>query len=271
MQLSLSQLAAALDAVAESMAKSDSSFEAFIHTGNDWESGEAEWYLQLAYAQLIVLAEVLALPGLRRELVRAQEEAIKDPLAVERTPDGDPYAKWLGPARRARAVVQSTFLTEPSQTVTKDLETILREATYSITDPAVFGTTPGDENDVHLRLEAILRCLFPDLLHKPALSKPIKNFIPDTGIPSISTLIEYKFINDPSQVPAVADQVLADTRGYSSKDWHSFLYVIYETGRYRAESQWRQLLRASDVASNTSLIVLTGSDRASRGRKGRQR
>jgi len=66
----------------------------------------------------------------------------------------------------------------------------------------------------------------------------------------------------------VADQVLADTRGYTSREWNSFIYVIYETERFRSESQWRQFLRECAVESNATIVVMSGHpvDRAARKR-----
>ena len=104
----------------------------------------------------------------------------------------------------------------------------------------------------------MLRCVFPDLKHKPTLSKPIKNFEPDTGLASIGTLIEYKFISRPEQVGSIADQILADTRGYVHPEWRSFVYVIYETQRIKPEAEWSLLLTSSGVTENTSVIVLSG-------------
>jgi REase_DpnII-MboI len=117
---------------------------------------------------------------------------------------------------------------------------------------------PGNEDDVHVRVEAVLRCVFPDLRRKPPVAKQIKNFHPDTGIPSIGTLIEYKFMRDDAEAKRITDEILADTRGYDSKEWKNFVYVIYETQRIRPESQWRQLLRESGVTTNTEVIVISG-------------
>ena len=82
--------------------------------------------------------------------------------------------------------------------------------------------------------------------------------MPDTGIPSIQTLIEYKFLGKKHDEKLLADQILADTRGYHSKDWNHFFYVIYETGRFCPEKKWNQLLRACDVPDSTTIIVLSG-------------
>jgi len=260
MKISIQQLAAALDTVSEHISKADSAFEDYANTGDEWAQGSADWYAKQAYATLIALCEAWEMPALRRDIEEALKEAANQGfLTTDRTPDGDPYMKALGPARRYHSVLQAVFGTEPSRTVTKDLEAILRETTYAITDTVVFGRAPMSEEDVHRRIEVVLRCIFPDLLHKPRLTKAIKNFEPDSGIPSIATLIEYKFISDRARVNTVADEVLADTRGYTHKDWKAFIYVIYETERFRPESQWRQLLRECDAAVNTTVIVLTGN------------
>ena len=59
-------------------------------------------------------------------------------------------------------------------------------------------------------------------------------------------------------IPTIADQILADTRGYVSKDWKTFLYVIYKTNRFKPENDWIELLRQSGVPENTTVVVLSG-------------
>lgn len=59
-------------------------------------------------------------------------------------------------------------------------------------------------------------------------------------------------------VPVVADEILADTLGYASQEWSSFVYVIYEMRRFRPETEWRQLLRDVNVEARTSVVVLSG-------------
>lgn len=253
------QLAAALDKISERIGIADSAFDEYMNTNDEWRANSAEWHLELAFVQLLALAEALQLISLRAEIAQSLADAKADGLLTEdRDPDGGPHQKWAAVARRYWAALHGNFAAEGVRTVTKDLETILRDATYSITDPAIFSAPPHDEATVHLRIENILRSVFPDLVHKPRIGKPIKNFEPDTGIPSIQTLIEYKFLADAGQVAQIADQVLADTRGYTSREWNSFVYVIYETERFRSESQWRQLLRQCAVESSASVVVMSG-------------
>ena len=172
--------------------------------------------------------------------------------------DGDPYSTVISRVRCYTRALEHLFPNVEQTTVTKDLLQIIRDIHYVITDTAVFQNTPGNENDVHIRIEAVLKCVFPDLKHKPVLTKQIKNYEPDTGIPSLQTLLEYKYLSRKSDVGSIADQLLADTRGYASKDWTRFLYVIYETNRFRTEKDWNLFLKESEVPSNTTVVVLGG-------------
>jgi hypothetical protein len=257
MALHPTQLAAALDAIAEEVGLAQQMFSQSLQ-GNEY--ADAEWHLQVAYRQLLTLAEVQALPELRRDIMREFRRARTEGLkAAETDWDGEPYLKWAVPARWYIAALQAAYVHEPSRTVTRDLESILRATEYSLSDTTLFEAPPHDEATVHRRIEGLLRCVFPGgLIHKPRLSKPIKQFEPDTGIPSIHTLIEYKFLASRDQVAPIADQLLADTRGYTSREWTSFIYVIYETTRIRSENEWRQFLQACAIDSRTTLIVLSG-------------
>lgn len=71
-------------------------------------------------------------------------------------------------------------------------------------------------------------------------------------------MIEYKFISDQKDAKRVTDEVLADTRGYFSRDWEQFIYVIYETSRIKPENEWIQMLKESGVPDNTQIMVLSG-------------
>jgi hypothetical protein len=122
----------------------------------------------------------------------------------------------------------------------------------------MFSKLPCREADVHDRIEAILKCHFSDLKRKPSLTKPIKNFEPDTGIPSTKTLIEYKFVTTKVEAKRVVDEILADTRGYRSSQWRNLLFVIYETHRVMPEEDWIQLLRDCELGSSYDALVLSG-------------
>lgn len=78
-----------------------------------------------------------------------------------------------------------------------------------------------------------------------------------------SWLIEVCFfhllaITEALELHELRKMILADTRGYTSKDWNRFLYVIYETNRFRTEKDWNQFLEQSGITKNTTVVVLSG-------------
>jgi hypothetical protein len=224
------------------------------------EYHEPSWAIESCFLQLLAIIESLQLSELHKLALSEYlhfRESKKGFTAGEMGPD-EPYSACLSRIWRYHRAVESFFPEDEKTRVSKDLLRIIGDIHYVITDAALYGRLPFNENDVHVRIEGVLKCVYSDLKRKPTLNKPIKNFEPDTGIPSISTLIEYKFLSRAEDVSKIADQILADTRGYVSKDWKYFLYVVYETNRFKRESEWKNLLLQSEVSRNTSIVVLSG-------------
>src|SRR3990172_8441511 len=251
------------------ISRADKAFMQFCNNGKDAEYEyklEAEYYLKNAFTHMLVFLEVHDLQKTYEKIndlftIAQKEGLLKSEMGID-----EPYLVWGSVLYSyLDAIAASYNARESINTVTKDIISILRASLYSITDPKVFPLPPSNEKEVHDRIESVLRCVFPDLKHKPHLTKPIKNFEPDTGLPSVRTLIEYKFISNEKEAKSVADEVLADTRGYTSKDWDSFLYVIYETRRVMPEYKWNQHLKECEAGNNTKVIVLSGEP--SKGKK----
>jgi len=264
MLLNPQQIAAALENVNETIGRANQDLAGFLSSNCKDRAiqARAAWYIELAYEQVLTLTEVLDLPLLRADVAHELELARKEGMRkLELTPDGDEYWKSADPVDRYVRALRSVFGIEAERTVTRDLESILRASVYAITDNKVFTAPPQDEHTLHVRIENVLRCVFSPVVTKPRLSKSVKQFEADTGIPSINTLIEYKFLASSSDATRVADELLADTeRGYTSRDWKSIVYVLYETKRFRSENEWRQLLRDCDVETHNTIIVLSGED-----------
>jgi hypothetical protein len=223
-------------------------------------------YIEKAFIQTLVLLEVLDLMQTYKKLEEIYYEAKKKGFLESTMGIEEPYLLYGGILYTYVNAIGNSFNVGSSRTlISKDITSILKEIVYSITDPELFDSPPVNELEVHKRIEAVLRCVFPDLKHEPTITKQIKNFKPDTGLPSIATLIEYKFVSSKKQAKIVTDQLLADTRGYVSKDWKTFLYVIYETHRVHSQSQWNQLLAECDIGHNTKVVVISGEP--AKGRK----
>jgi hypothetical protein len=234
----------------------------------------AEHYMEKAFIATLVLLEALSLNETYNRLDKLYKNAKKEGFLKSAMGIEDSYPVFGDDLQNYIDAIALVFNADLKKSiVSKDILSILRATQYSITDPEMFNSPPSKESEVHTRIEGVLRCVFPDLKHKPQLTKPIKNFEPDTGLPSIRTLIEYKFISDQSDAKKIADQILADTRGYISREWEKFIYVIYETSRIKPESEWRHFLRDCDV-QNAEVVVISGEPikkvKKSKGRKAKK-
>ena len=226
-----------------------------------WASASIVSSLHSAYMQLLILTEALGLSHAYDQIRKSYDGAIshKDGISASETdPDGDPYLLADFELRRFVTGIEAVYGLKSSHVVSKDVIEVLRATQYAITDRNCFLEPPSSEADVHHRVEAVLKCIFPDLRHMPPVPKSVKNFKPDTGLPSMRTLVEYKFIQVKADIDRVADEILADTRGYTSRDWDSCIFLIYETCRLKPEREWNDLLRECGTALNTQAIVICG-------------
>lgn len=221
----------------------------------------AEYALNSAITQTLMLLENLSLTESRKRLAAA----LGDPQAASITRKneiyGDQYYLWVEELNGYLDGIRNIYLPSVQPHVVVGLHQFLRSMTRFVCDRGIFPDAPGDEDDVHKRIEAALRCVYGDVRTKPPLSKPVKNFIPDTGLPSLKTLIEYKFVGSREAVGPIADEILADTCGYQSPEWNHFVYVVYETSRIVDEISWNSLLMSSGVSDNARVIVLPGEPR----------
>lgn len=228
---------------------------------SNYEDSEVLWDgVAGAYEHLLFLTEALGLTDAATRLSVAYKKALKQEHGLARV-SVEPYGSvpWEADTlSRFADGIETVFGLKTIQTVSKDLVSILRATQYAITDSGCFPAPPQNEADVHHRVEAVLQCVFPDLRSKPPISKPIKNFEPDTGLPSVKTLVEYKFVETKADVKRVADEILADTRGYVSADWNNFVFLIYETRRLKPETEWNNLLHECGAAANIQAIVICG-------------
>jgi len=252
-----------LKTIKECLGKADKELWQGIESPNDFSLNDdskqyIEFLLDRAYLQARALLELNGLPRMLSYLEELYGRAKKDFTKIDVfIASAEPYLVWGDELEQVLAAIEANCGEPGSLQVSKDLIEILRNSVYAITAQC-FGNPPQNEDEVHTRIEAVLRCVFPDLLEEVTITKPIKNFKPDTGIPSLNTLIEYKFVPSKEDAKRIADEVLADTRGYTCREWKRFLYVVYETSRIKTESEWNQLMRESEIPDNTTAIVLQG-------------
>jgi len=218
--------------------------------------------IESAFLQLITLSEALQLETLHKAILETYTRAKRIGLSkIDSFEDLSGWSFWAGPVEQLADSIDASFGSpqRSTQGVNAYLLTVLQSLQTAITNKSCFDA-PTNEDDVHNRSEMILRCIFPDLMRKPALAKNIKGFIPDSGIPSLSTLLEYKFLSKEEQSGPIADEILADTRGYEASEWANIVFVIYETKRFKSIQEWRALLRQCGVPESVQIVLLHGEE-----------
>lgn len=123
--------------------------------------------IEQAFLSLLVLSESLDLLYIHQELNALYQKAKKN---INDSAMGyeDPYLVWAERVREYLNAVKVAFnISTEDKTITKDLESIIKSSLYSITDKTLFKESPQNEAEVHARIEAVLKCVFPSLKHKP--------------------------------------------------------------------------------------------------------
>lgn len=258
----MDNLSESLKQIHDLLKKADDVFDEDRYRGRedyDVPEMQIDYYIESAFIHTLVLLDKLNLSRTYEQVRDAFEKAQEKGFRASQQGVDEPYLQWSAEIYGFLEAIGNSYNIHPfSNLVSKDIISILRATLYSITDKNIFDKPPARESEVHSRIEAVLKCVFPDLKHKPSINKPIKNFEPDTGLPSVRTLIEYKFISNQNDAKRVSDEVLADTRGYFSRDWERFIYVIYEESRVKPEPEWIQMLKECGVPGNTQILVLPG-------------
>jgi len=184
----------------------------------------------------------------------------RNPLKAE-VLAGEGYLIWPFKLRDLVNMFSSLHIPEKKTESDKDIDSlleILNRSEYYITQTDIFKSAPRSENDVHIRIEGLLRCFYNDLQTKPRISKTIKSFEPDTEIPSLKVLIEYKYIANRAQGKIIIDQVLADMSGYQSPDRDNIIFVIYETRRVFPKADWDRMIESCKPQNRIECVVIKG-------------
>jgi hypothetical protein len=267
------QVVSAIESIEKCLREADTQYLQgcynYNHDEDNYDHDYAMYYVELAFIELLILLEHLGLNATYQQVDLLYQSAKKGNFLQSKMGPEEPYLLWCEKIRMYVDGISGVHgLGETSASEIRDLKSILKRALYFICNTSLFTHLPGNEADVHDRLEGILKCHYSDLKRKPSLSKPIKNFEPDTGIPSSKTLIEYKFVSTKTEAKRVVDEILADVSGYRSSHWKNLLFVIYETHRVMPEEEWKSLLKECELGSNYDAIVLSGDAKpATKGKK----
>lgn len=95
------------------------------------------------------------------------------------------------------------------------------------------------ESNLHYLIETFLRPQHPDLIHKPKVAGIRSGREPDTGIPSLNLLIEYKYMRRRAEYERIKKDIAEDITLYRKPPWRDLFFVIYETDTFFGQSVWQ--------------------------------
>jgi hypothetical protein len=252
-----------LEAISDRLLRADNYWERDYHgEGGEFDKELATDRLREAWLLALDLLNQVERPNLLQFATERHKAFVVKPLESRMGVD-DPFLVHSGVlsdiVESLRDVYLRTKRDDVSGASIEGLLATLRRSVLYITSPSVFGFLPAREEDVHQRIQGLLRCSFHDAENRPPMpSKVIKSFIPDTGIKSLRALIDYKFITNEAEAKTVLGEVYEDISGYQSDDYDTFIFVIYETTRAFHESEWKSAIARSKPGCRVEVIVLQG-------------
>lgn len=137
------------------------------------------------------------------------------------------YQQLLKVIGRVRQLMKNPVLPQPVLSITQLVQTVrrFRECCQYLQVP------PANERTVQDILWIMLRCQFDRVDRENTLPKfGVKSYRPDFGVPSLSSLIEVKYIGEKTQVQDIQKEILADVPGYLNETsrYSSIIVFVYD-------------------------------------------
>lgn len=138
----------------------------------------------------------------------------------------------------------------------KLLERVLSSTGKIILDREII---PSNESMVQKAVYDVLIHIFPDTIKEFSIPKVSKNYVPDIGIKSLKTAIEYKFIDNKNDVKKAIGGVYEDILGYEGTlDWNTFYAVFYMTKPFLTLEQIKAEFQDSKAPIHWKPILVIG-------------
>ena len=211
--------------------------------------------IEKVFRDTAILAERMALPGYRKDVLRARR-SFKDLTETETTPWDVMFHS--PPLSTARMMFNSVGTMVEGREVTglRVFETVLQN-TPKIIERG--GLVPSSEAEVREAVRGVLRLAFREVVREVPIPKSIKTYRPDIGVPSQLAASEYKFIDSKAEAKAAREGIYADMRGYAGHHaWRSFYAVLYMTGNFYNQADVDHEFRLVKADLNWTPLVMIG-------------
>lgn len=183
-----------------------------------------EYHLQRTLRAIGALAERLGTPSIEREVAALRRDSSR--LKSTARHEGDIHSEALSIAYSCFAPL-SAMTDAHKVTVHGVLRNIISKTAVIVNDK---GLEPDNEARVRNAVLEVCRYSFPDAIKEVSIAKTLKHYKGDLGIPSLKTMVEFKFVNSQTEMKASLDGIYADMKGYKHPDWEIFYSVFYMTG-----------------------------------------
>jgi len=127
---------------------------------------------------------------------------------------------------------------------------------------AALGYEFNDEAALDRFAEAVLRGTYPELNSNPSVGLPTSYTLPDTGIPNIGLLIEYKYLRNESDFHQhIRDEMQADVRNWAgTQKWTGLIFCIYQQRVFFSEEIiYKTLTKDITTFNHLSVVLITGA------------
>lgn len=114
----------------------------------------------------------------------------------------------------------------------------------------------NQEGDLDALAEGLLLPLYPDLNPNPSLTLPESYRMPDSAIPSLNILLEYKFITKKADVRKVIDEMQADIRNYAQEPWKHLLFVVGQNEPFTTKERVNETIQKEPSSFDSINLVL---------------
>ena len=208
--------------------KANDEWEGITHDEGDFKREYLEDYCKEAYLTLLTILDKHQLIGLRdycltewkkyeKDLIKSAYSDVADMGYLAITGD------FLYPVMSAIANVygssQLSIIGENKKFPLEQAIELLAHSALKLNFKVI------DEASLDKLIEAFLTPIFPDLNSNPSLTLAESYRQPDSSIPSLKLLLEYKFIKNRTEIRKVIDEAQADIRNYAKSPWEC-LYII---------------------------------------------
>lgn len=113
-----------------------------------------------------------------------------------------------------------------------------------------------NEMDIDRFAESLLLPLYPDLNSSPSLTLADSYRQPDSALPSIKTLVEYKLITTKEARSKVVDEMQADIRNYYQSPWEHLVFGVGQSEPFLTKERLEGVLLAEPTSFKSIEIAL---------------